>query len=142
MDRCVAAFPEEASPRLALAAMYRRQSRCEEALPHLDRLRHDPEVGAVADLRIPTAREYGLCLAALGRFEEARGELQRYVEQASTRQRGEFWDGEVMAAIAGACDALGEQDAAQRIYALLADHADNDADRAAWLAKIEEDNAG
>ena len=86
--------------------------------------------------------EYGLCLAALGRFEEARGELQRYVEQASTRQRGEFWDGEAMAAIAGACDALGEQDAAQRIYALLADHADSDAERAAWLAKIEQDNAG
>ena len=142
MDRCVAAYPEEASPRLTLAAMYRRQSRCEKALGHLDRLRHDPEVGAVADLRIPTAREYGLCLAALGRCDEARGELQRYVEQASTRQRGEFWDGEVMTAIARACETLGERDAARRIYALLADHADSDAERADWLAKTEKDNAG
>lgn len=123
LERCVASHPEEAMPRFHLAALYRAQGRPRDAMEHLDRLRHDPDVRADADLRISTAREYAICLAALGRHEQARGELQRYLEQASGRRRGEFWDGDVMELLADTCDALGDREAAGGIRARIADRA-------------------
>jgi TolA-binding protein len=142
LERCVESYPDEASPRLTLASLLRRQDRCADALDHLDRLKQDPEVREVADLRIAVARESGLCLAALRRWEAGRAELQRYVEQASSRKRGDFWDGDVMAVIAQASEELGEREAAGKIFAELASHARSEEERRGWLSKIPPGDSG
>ncbi len=130
LEKCVRAHPEEHSPKLALAALYRRMNRNEEALALADRVVEDPDARAVAQIRIAAAREWALCVAAVRGGAEARAAIQSYLEQAGAARGEEIHDPEIMIALARACEQEGDTEAARRIYEILTEESETEGDAA------------